>query len=1116
MFGAADRTSGAGRRGHGWVRWWAACVVAAVGVAGLGAVPANAQAPVHPVAVDWGDWTAGSLPYTGPAPGSYTFTAYLSLVGPTGPDDRATRVSDPTSPDYGHYLNLTQATQAFGASAATRQSVTDTVTAAGGTVNFGPVNTFARASFTVAQAEAFFGTTFGLYLNTAQGDLLGFPTQYVLAPLTQPSLPAALNGLVDAVAGLPSGYQPPQIKVASGPVRPKSGSSPARGPLAPNQTPATPVRTGTAAGCPAALAAGALTPNQLAAAYGYDQLQANQVTGAGVRLAVLEMNGNADATDLAAYSACFGLPSPPLRQVNVAGPHIPNIEADGEAVLDVQVAAQVAPGLESLDLYSYNGSPALESLAFLEQMALPLTPSVYGPQPPDIVSVSYGACEALIWQGRSPVVTMIDRQTAVAVTTGMGYYVSTGDSGSSGCLHQGAPDAQVSASYPSTSPWVTAVGGTALTLNADNSIGAQAVWNDTLFTPPFFMIGGGGGGTSTLEGQRPAWQNGPGVPPGGARLVPDVASFADPMPGWTWYCQALPACALQTPPQSGYSTLGGTSASTPQVAAIFALITQLARSVGQHADPGFVAPLLYQRANSGAVGLNDVIAGNNDVAKVGCCTATPNWDLASGWGSVNAADLAEAVLGPIPAPTGLTATAGYATVVITFTQPFSNLQILHYDVSYDDGVTWFRTGAQAPPNLGGPAMVELAQPNGVSPRVRLRASTLGGFTGEPSAPIDLPAPQGALFTPVTPTVIYDSRAKDGPLASGQQRTVATQVPGGSIPGAVAVAYNLTVTDTVGSGHLSVTPSGGSTNTSAINWTGPGQKLANASVVAASPNFAGIFGNGSLTVAAQGGATQFLVSVVGYYAPASVTPSAGVFTPVDPVRAYDSRTSGGPISGGQTRAVNVTAGGLVPPTATSVAYTLTETETVGSGHLKVSPHGTPPTVSAINWWQSGQRIANSSVVGISGGQIDVAAGGDSTQFLVDILGYYTAAADVPGGTRFTPIQPARAYDSRAAGAGGPLAGGTSRTTAARPPNSGVPPRVAAVAFNLTETATVGSGHLRVAPGGAVVPPTASTINWTTTGQAMANGTVVRVHDDQMTTFASGGSTQYIVDTLGYFN
>ena len=92
--------------------------------------------------------------------------------------------------------------------------------------------------------------------------------------------------------------------------------------------------------------------------------------------------------------------------------------------------------------------------------------------------------------------------------------------------------------------------------------------------------------------------------------------------------------------------------------------------------------------------------------------------------------------------------------------------------------------------------------------------------------------------------------------------------------AVAVAYNLTVTDTVGSGHLSVTPSGGSTNTSAINWTGPGQKLANASVVAASPNFAGIFGNGSLTVAAQGGATQFLVSVVGYYAPASVTPLGG--------------------------------------------------------------------------------------------------------------------------------------------------------------------------------------------------------------------------------------------------
>ena len=170
------------------------------------------------------------------------------------------------------------------------------------------------------------------------------------------------------------------------------------------------------------------------------------------------------------------------------------------------------------------------------------------------------------------------------------------------------------------------------------------------------------------------------------------------MPGWTWYCQALPACAQQTPPRSGYSSLGGTSASTPQVAAIFALITQLARSVGQHADPGFVAPLLYQRANSGAVGLNDVTAGN-DVAKVGCCNATPNWDLASGWGSVNAADLAEAVLGPSRAHRSH-GDCGLCHRGDHLHPTFSNLQILHYDVSYDDGVTWFRTGAQAPPNPG--------------------------------------------------------------------------------------------------------------------------------------------------------------------------------------------------------------------------------------------------------------------------------------------------------------------------------------------------------------------------------------------------------------------------------
>ncbi|MDQ1246085.1 MAG: family peptidase, partial [Actinomycetota bacterium] len=164
------------RRAVAWVGRWATWLLAvAVGLTGPAALASHATpvvgapgaAPAADVpSVDWGDWTAGPLPLFGPAPADGALTVYLALVGPAGPEDLATRVSDPTSTDYGDYVTLAQATAQFGATPATRQAVTDAVTAAGGTVTFGPVNTYVRATFSVAQAEDFFDTTFGLYSNT--------------------------------------------------------------------------------------------------------------------------------------------------------------------------------------------------------------------------------------------------------------------------------------------------------------------------------------------------------------------------------------------------------------------------------------------------------------------------------------------------------------------------------------------------------------------------------------------------------------------------------------------------------------------------------------------------------------------------------------------------------------------------------------------------------------------------------------------------------------------------------------------------------------------------------------------------------------------------------------
>jgi hypothetical protein len=134
-----------------------------------------------------------------------------------------------------------------------------------------------------------------------------------------------------------------------------------------------------------------------------------------------------------------------------------------------------------------------------------------------------------------------------------------------------------------------------------------------------------------------------------------------------------------------------------------------------------------------------------------------------------------------------------------------------------------------------------------------------------------PASAGA-FVPITPARVFDSRylAPVGRLAAGANRTVsvansylpdsATVATANVVPsGATAVAVNLTVTDTTGSGYLFLAPGTATAVTaSSINWTAPGTTVANAVVV-------------PLDTARQlkafvggGGSAHFLLDVSGYY------------------------------------------------------------------------------------------------------------------------------------------------------------------------------------------------------------------------------------------------------------
>ncbi|MFM2072702.1 MAG: hypothetical protein RLZZ623_2966 [Actinomycetota bacterium] len=128
--------------------------------------------------------------------------------------------------------------------------------------------------------------------------------------------------------------------------------------------------------------------------------------------------------------------------------------------------------------------------------------------------------------------------------------------------------------------------------------------------------------------------------------------------------------------------------------------------------------------------------------------------------------------------------------------------------------------------------------------------------------------------------------------------------------------------------------------------------------------------------------------------------------------------------------------------------------------------------------------------------------------------------------FHVISPTRVYDSRAAlPTPGVLAGGASRVVSikdARPDATGavstadiVPAGAAAIAYNLTISDTAGAGYLSVTEGDAA-GFTASSINWSGSGQLLANGLVVKLDGNrQVKVFAGGGSTNFIIDVLGYY-
>jgi kumamolisin len=360
------------------------------------------------------------------------------------------------------------------------------------------------------------------------------------------------------------------------------------------------------------------TPPQVAGIY---QFPAG-TDGAGETIAVIELGGGFSASDLDTYFSGLGIAAPSVTAQGVDGAsNVPGQDpngADGEVLLDIEVAGSVAPGAAQVVYFAPNTDQG-----FIDAV----TTAVHATPTPVAVSISWGQSEdSWTAQARSALDTAIADAAALGVTV----CVAAGDSGSS----DGVSGGQSHVDFPASSPHALACGGTSLQASpATGVISSETVWNDG--------SGGGatGGGVSDVFA-LPAWQSGAGVPaaPGGGtgRGVPDVAGNADPATGYQVLVDGHPA------------VVGGTSAVAPLWAALTARMAQ-----ATNRGFGLLQQVLYQGVAAGqpAPGFHDITGGSN-----GAFSAGPGWDACSGLGSPDGsallARLTAAASTPAPVPPG--------------------------------------------------------------------------------------------------------------------------------------------------------------------------------------------------------------------------------------------------------------------------------------------------------------------------------------------------------------------------------------------------------------------------------------------------------------------------------
>src|SRR5580692_10316715 len=309
------------------------------------------------------------------------------------------------------------------------------------------------------------------------------------------------------------------------------------------------------------------TPIQVAALYNFP----TGVDGAGECIALIELGGGYDPTDLSNYWSELNLTeAPTVSAVSVGdGSNNPTGDPngpDGEVMLDIEVSGSIALAAKIVVYFAEN-----TDAGFLNAITTAVHDSTNNPS---VVSISWGGPESS-WTQQA--MTSMDEAFQSAAAMGVTVCVAAGDDGST----DGVNDGLNHVDFPASSPNVLACGGTEL-IASGNAITSETVWNELANNEGAT----GGGVTESLIFSLPKWQAALGVPPSAnsgflGRGVPDVAGNADPYRGYI----------IRVNGKS--DVIGGTGAAASLWAGLIALINQ---KLGK--PLGYINPFLALHAGN--------------------------------------------------------------------------------------------------------------------------------------------------------------------------------------------------------------------------------------------------------------------------------------------------------------------------------------------------------------------------------------------------------------------------------------------------------------------------------------------------------------------------------------